>query len=115
MREARVVCALSGGVDSAVAATIVHRAIGDQLTCIFVNNGVLRKDEYSKVLERLSNLGSIREDKRKLNIVGVDASAHFLQKLRGVTDPEQKRKVIGAEFIAVFEQAAREHRRESIS
>ncbi|MBZ5554954.1 MAG: glutamine-hydrolyzing GMP synthase [Acidobacteriia bacterium] len=106
--EARVVCALSGGVDSTVAATIVHRAIGDQLTCIFVNNGVLRKDEYTKVLERLSNLGSIREDKRKLNIVGIDASGLFLQKLRGVTDPEQKRKVIGAEFIAVFEQAARE-------
>jgi GMP synthase (glutamine-hydrolysing) len=105
---AGALCALSGGVDSTVAASLVHRAIGDRLTCIFVNNGVLRKNEYSKVLDRLSNLGSIREDKRKLNILGIDASGHFLQKLRGVTDPEQKRKIIGAEFIAVFEQAARD-------
>jgi GMP synthase (glutamine-hydrolysing) len=104
---ARAVCALSGGVDSMVAATLVHRAIGDQLTCIFVNNGVLRKNEFSRVLERLSNLGSIREDKRKMNVAGVDASEHFLTKLRGITDPEEKRKIIGAEFIAVFEQAAR--------
>ena len=93
------VCALSGGVDSSVAATLVHRAIGDRLTCVFVNNGVLRKDEFEKVQQTL-------RDKLHLNLVAVDASQRFLAKLKGVTDPEQKRRIIGNEFIAVFEEEA---------
>jgi len=101
----RVICGLSGGVDSSVAAMLVHRAIGDQLTCIFVNNGVLRKDEFQKVQQNL-------RDKLGLNIDAVDASRHFLDKLAGVTDPEKKRKIIGNEFIVVFEQEA--HRLEQL-
>jgi len=93
------ICALSGGVDSSVAAVLVHRAIGDQLTCVFVNNGVLRKDEFTKVQQNL-------RDKLGLRLVGVDASKRFLGKLRGVTDPEGKRKIIGTEFIAVFDDEA---------
>ncbi|MFZ0633010.1 MAG: glutamine-hydrolyzing GMP synthase [Acidobacteriaceae bacterium] len=93
------ICALSGGVDSSVAAVLVHRAIGDQLTCVFVNNGVLRKDEFTKVQQNL-------RDKLGLKLVGVDASKRFLLKLRGVTDPEGKRKIIGTEFIAVFDDEA---------
>jgi GMP synthase (glutamine-hydrolysing) len=94
-----VICGLSGGVDSSVAAVLVHRAIGGQLTCIFVNNGVLRKNEFQGVQNNLRG-------KLGLNIVGVNASARFLEKLAGVTDPEVKRKRIGAEFIAVFEDEA---------
>ncbi len=94
-----VICGLSGGVDSSVAAVLVHRAIGGQLTCIFVNNGVLRKNEFQNVQNNL-------REKLGLNIVGVNASARFLEKLAGVTDPEVKRKRIGAEFIAVFEDEA---------
>jgi GMP synthase (glutamine-hydrolysing) len=94
-----VICGLSGGVDSSVAAVLVHRAIGSRLTCIFVNNGVLRKNEFQNVQNNL-------RDKLGLNIVGVNASARFLSKLAGVTDPETKRKRIGAEFIAVFEDEA---------
>jgi GMP synthase (glutamine-hydrolysing) len=94
-----VICGLSGGVDSSVAAMLVHRAIGRQLTCIFVNNGVLRKHEFQNVQNSL-------RDKLGLNIVAVNASARFLEKLAGVTDPEIKRKRIGAEFIAVFEDEA---------
>ena len=94
-----VICGLSGGVDSSVAAVLVHKAIGDQLTCIFVNNGVLRKNEFTSVQANLRG-------KLGLNIVGVNASARFLEKLAGVTDPEVKRKRIGAEFIAVFEDEA---------
>jgi GMP synthase (glutamine-hydrolysing) len=101
----RAICALSGGVDSAVAATLMHRAIGGQLTCIFVNNGLLRKNEFTKVLEKLKGLGGA-SGQDALNIIGVDASARFLSKLRGVTDPEQKRKIIGGEFIAVFDEVA---------
>ncbi len=94
------ICGLSGGVDSSVAAVLVARAIGDRLTCIFVDNGVLRKDEFVKVQSTMrESLG--------LNVVAVDASARFLAKLAGVTDPEQKRKVIGNEFIAVFDDEAR--------
>jgi GMP synthase (glutamine-hydrolysing) len=94
-----VICALSGGVDSSVAAVLVHKAIGNQLTCIFVNNGVLRKNEFVNVQKNL-------RDKLGLNLVGVDATQQFLAKLAGVTDPETKRKIIGAEFIAVFDDEA---------
>ena len=94
----RVVCGLSGGVDSTVAALIIHRAIGEQLTCIFVDNGVLRMNEAAQIRLRFERL--------KLPLVFVDASALFLQRLAGITDPEQKRKVIGATFIDVFEEEA---------
>ena len=94
----RVVCGLSGGVDSTVAALILHRAIGDQLTCIFVDNGVLRLGEAAQIRTRFERL--------KLPLVFVDASTLFLDRLAGVTDPEQKRKIIGAAFIEVFEQEA---------
>jgi GMP synthase (glutamine-hydrolysing) len=96
----RVLCALSGGVDSAVVAVLVHRAIGDQLTCMFVDNGLLRKGEAQSVA------GTFR-DTFKIQLVQADASRRFLDVLRGVTDPEIKRKRIGAEFIAVFEDEAR--------
>jgi GMP synthase (glutamine-hydrolysing) len=94
-----VICGLSGGVDSSVAAMLVHKAIGSQLTCIFVNNGVLRKNEFQSVQKNL-------RDKLGLNIVAVNASARFLEKLAGVSDPELKRKRIGQEFIAVFDDEA---------
>ncbi|MGI9101519.1 MAG: glutamine-hydrolyzing GMP synthase [Terriglobales bacterium] len=93
------ICALSGGVDSSVAATLVSRAIGDRLTCVFVNNGVLRKDEFEKVQRML-------REHLKLNLAAVDASRRFLAKLTGVTDPEKKRRIIGNEFIVVFEEEA---------
>ncbi len=95
----QAICGLSGGVDSSVAAVLVQRAIGDRLTCIFVNNGVLRKDEFAKVQK------TMREELH-LNVVAADASERFLGKLAGVTDPEQKRKAIGNEFIAVFDDEA---------
>ena len=94
----RVVCALSGGVDSTVAALIIHRAVGDRLTCIFVDNGVLRLDEASQIRKRYERL--------KLPLVFVDASQLFLDRLAGITDPEKKRKIIGATFIDVFEVEA---------
>jgi GMP synthase (glutamine-hydrolysing) len=97
--EGHAICGLSGGVDSSVAAVLVARAIGDRLTCIFVNNGVLRKDEFAKVQK------TMRED-LGLTVVAVDASERFLAKLKGVTDPETKRKAIGGEFIAVFDDEA---------
>jgi GMP synthase (glutamine-hydrolysing) len=98
--QGRVICALSGGVDSAVAATLVDRAIGDQLTCVFVNNGLLRREEPERVLDVLhGNLD--------LNLRYVDASARFLRGLQGVVDPEEKRRVVGREFISVFEEEAR--------
>ena len=95
----RAVCALSGGVDSAVAATLVHRAMGDRLTCIFVDNGLLRKNELSRVV-------SLFEDKFHLKIHVVDASKKFLTNLKGIVDPEKKRKIIGEQFIRVFEEEA---------
>jgi GMP synthase (glutamine-hydrolysing) len=94
----KVICALSGGVDSSVAAVLVNKAVGSQLTCIFVNNGVLRKDEAEKVQHTFKDMG--------LNLKYVDASEQFLGKLQGVEDPEKKRKIIGNTFIEVFEQAA---------
>jgi GMP synthase (glutamine-hydrolysing) len=103
--KGRVICGLSGGVDSSVAAELVHRAIGDQLTCIFVNNGVLRKNEFVTVQKNL-------REKLGLNIDAVDASERFLSKLAGVSEPEKKRKIIGNEFIAVFEEEA--HRIEQL-
>jgi GMP synthase (glutamine-hydrolysing) len=98
--DARALCALSGGVDSAVAATLVGRAIGDRLTCVFVNNGLLRKNEFEQVTRSL-------QDGMKLKVCVVDRSDRFLGRLRGVVDPEQKRKIIGEEFIRVFEDEAR--------
>ncbi|MGA3211295.1 MAG: glutamine-hydrolyzing GMP synthase [Terriglobales bacterium] len=97
--EGRAICALSGGVDSSVAAALVHRAIGDRLTCVFVNNGVLRKDEFQKVQQNL-------HDKLGLPLIAVDATERFLAKLAGVSDPETKRRIIGNEFIVVFEEEA---------
>jgi GMP synthase (glutamine-hydrolysing) len=96
----RVLCALSGGVDSSVVALLIHRAIGDRLVSVFVDNGLLRQGEAESVLR------TFQED-LKLQIVAVDASDRFLRALKGVTDPEEKRKIIGAEFIQVFEEEAR--------
>ena len=95
-----VICGLSGGVDSSVAAILCHRALGDRLTCIFVDNGLLRLGEAEQVV------ATFRESYR-LNLVAVDARERFLSQLRGVTDPEQKRKIIGRVFIEVFEEEAR--------
>jgi GMP synthase (glutamine-hydrolysing) len=95
----RVVCGLSGGVDSTVAAMLIHRAIGDRLTCIFVDNGVMRLNEAEQIRARFERL--------RLPLVFTDASALFLDRLAGITDPERKRKIIGAAFIDVFEEEAR--------
>jgi GMP synthase (glutamine-hydrolysing) len=95
----KVISALSGGVDSSVVATLIHRAIGDQLTCIFVNNGLLRREEVDRTIKVFkNNLG--------MNIIPVDATDRFLNRLKGVTDPEEKRMIIGEEFIRVFEDEA---------
>jgi GMP synthase (glutamine-hydrolysing) len=93
------ICGLSGGVDSSVAALLVHRAIGDQLTCVFVDHGLMRKNEGQQVV-------SAFRDSFKVPLVAVDASERFLSKLQGISDPETKRKIIGAEFIRVFEEEA---------
>lgn len=97
--DANVVCALSGGVDSSVAATLVDRAIGKQQTCIFVDNGLLRQNEFEEVLEMYKATG--------LNVKPIRAGKQFLDKLAGVNDPEQKRKIIGNEFIKIFEEEAK--------
>ncbi|WP_405377583.1 glutamine-hydrolyzing GMP synthase [Nonlabens sp. Asnod3-A02] len=98
--EDRVVLGLSGGVDSSVAAMLLHKAIGKNLYCIFVNNGLLRKDEYTQVLKQYEGMG--------LNVKGVDASARFMVALKGLSDPELKRKAIGRVFIEVFDDEAHE-------
>nr|WP_042272437.1 glutamine-hydrolyzing GMP synthase [Nonlabens ulvanivorans] len=96
----KVVLGLSGGVDSSVAAMLLHKAIGENLYCIFVNNGLLRKDEYTQVLKQYEGMG--------LNVKGVDASARFMDALAGLDDPELKRKAIGRVFIEVFDDEAKE-------
>ncbi len=97
--DERVILGLSGGVDSSVAAMLLHKAIGDSLTCIFVNNGLLRKNEFEDVLDSYKNMG--------LNVIGVDASERFYSDLKGITDPEQKRKIIGRDFVEVFNAEAK--------
>ncbi|WP_353988799.1 glutamine-hydrolyzing GMP synthase [Ruicaihuangia caeni] len=99
--DGKVICGLSGGVDSAVAAALVHKAVGDQLVCVFVDHGLLRKDERRQVQEDYVKATGVR-------LVTVDAEQQFLDALVGVSDPEQKRKIIGREFIRTFEQAERE-------
>jgi GMP synthase (glutamine-hydrolysing) len=97
--EGKVICGLSGGVDSSVAALLVHRAVGEQLTCVFVDHGLMRKDEGEQVIATF-------RDTFGVPLVAVDAERRFLERLRGVTEPEAKRKAIGAEFIRVFEEEA---------
>ncbi|WP_353892982.1 glutamine-hydrolyzing GMP synthase [Proteinivorax hydrogeniformans] len=99
IKDKKAVCGLSGGVDSAVAALLVHKAIGENLTCIFVDHGLLRHNEAEEVMEAF-------EGKLGLKVIKVDAKEHFLSKLEGVTDPERKRKIIGNEFIHIFEKEA---------
>ena len=98
--EGRVLGALSGGVDSSVASVLVHRAVGDRLTCIFVDHGLLRENEAEEVI-------GFYRDKLNLNIIAVDARERFLKKLAGVVEPEKKRRIIGEEFIRVFEEEAK--------
>ena len=97
--DKKVLCGLSGGVDSSVAAVLVHRAVGDQLTCVFVDHGFMRKDEAKQVVHTF-------RDEFHINLVHVDASQRFMNRVAGVTDPESKRKIIGEEFIRVFESEA---------
>ena len=97
--DGRVICALSGGVDSAVVAALMHRAIGDQLTCIFVNNGLLRRKEAERTIDTFQR-------HLKMNIIHIDATDRFLERLKGVVDPERKRRLVGEEFIRVFEEEA---------
>jgi GMP synthase (glutamine-hydrolysing) len=97
--EGRALCALSGGVDSSVAALLVHRAIGERLICVFVDHGLMRKNEGDQVI-------STFRDHFRVPLIAVDAEERYLQKLKGVTDPEQKRKIIGTEFIRIFEEEA---------
>lgn len=100
VKDSKIICGLSGGVDSAVAAVLVHKAIGDNLTCVFVDHGLLRKDEGRQVEETFKK-------HFKMNLVHINAEKRFLDKLKGVTDPERKRLIIGEEFIRVFEEFAR--------
>src|SRR5205814_9913169 len=97
--EGSVICGLSGGVDSSVAALLVHRAVGDQLTCVFVDHGLMRRNEGEQVVAAF-------RDNFHVPLVAADAEDRFLERLAGVTDPEQKRKIIGTEFIRVFEEEA---------
>ncbi|HCS72941.1 MAG TPA: hypothetical protein DIW17_03590, partial [Clostridiales bacterium] len=100
MKGKKVLCALSGGVDSSVAAVMVHKAVGSNLTCIFVDHGLLRKDEGDQVEETF-------KEQFQMNIIRVNAQERFLTRLKAVTDPETKRKIIGEEFIRVFEEEAK--------
>ena len=97
--DAKVLCALSGGVDSSVAAVMVHRAVAEQLTCVYVDTGLMRKNESQQVIDTF-------EKQMGMKLIFVDAKARFLGKLKGVTDPEKKRKIIGTEFIRIFEEEA---------
>jgi GMP synthase (glutamine-hydrolysing) len=99
LKDDKVILGLSGGVDSSVAAVLLDKAIGDNLFCVFVNNGLLRKNEYEEVLEQYTGMG--------LNVKGVDSSKLFIESLDGVTDPEKKRKIIGNTFIKVFEEESK--------
>jgi GMP synthase (glutamine-hydrolysing) len=98
IQDEKVILGLSGGVDSSVAALLLNKAVGDNLTCIFIDNGLLRKNEFEKVMETYKGLG--------LNVKGVDSSGKFIERLEGISDPEAKRKIIGAVFIEVFEEEA---------
>ena len=98
--DGKVLCALSGGVDSAVAAALVQKAVGDRLTCVYVDHGLMRKNETEEIVR-------VFRDERGFNLIAVDAGEHFLNKLSGVTDPERKRKIIGEGFIRVFEKEAK--------
>jgi GMP synthase (glutamine-hydrolysing) len=97
--EGRVICGLSGGVDSSVAALLVHHAVGDRLTCIFVDHGLLRKDEAKQVVETF-------QKNFKINLIHINAADRFIKRLEGIEDPERKRKIIGEEFIRIFEEEA---------
>ena len=97
--DKKVLCALSGGVDSSVVAVLIHKAIGDQLTCIFVDHGLLRKNEAESVMKTFA-------EGFHMNVIKVDAKERFMSKLEGVSDPEKKRKIIGNEFIYVFDDEA---------
>jgi GMP synthase (glutamine-hydrolysing) len=99
LKDDKVILGLSGGVDSSVAAVLLDKAIGDNLFCVFVNNGLLRKNEYEEVLEQYTGMG--------LNVKGVDSSKLFIESLEGVIDPEKKRKIIGNTFVKVFEEESK--------